>query len=284
MKHLLLVSCLAAVAATGCKKKDGDAGKPAEPTKPTEPAKPAPPPPAYTGPLTIERILGVDGLIDRKSGNVAWADGLARVEGQLGKATKVDGDTYQWAVIEGDDCGYFTMEKADGSKYGATGEIVGMIMTPMKVAKDGPAMNRRDCRKIAGVEAGPPEDPAAAGPPADGASVSVAEFRDLLPARSKWKSQVVKVRGHVKGVSTSSSGADKWVVVQLAMSADDKREPVTCALATNAETTVKLGEDAIATGTVEIAEMMSMGSGDVTLVPKLTACTAEAAPAAGKGK
>lgn len=287
MKRTLFVAALATLALAGCKKKEGEAtkDKPAEPAKPVEPAPPAPPPPPFTGALTIERVLGADQLFDRSKGNVAWAEGLARAEAQLGKATKVDGAKYQWAVIEGDDCAYYEIEKADGTKFGASGDIVGMIQKPMKVGKDGPSMNRADCRKIAGVEAGPPEDPNAAGPPADGSAVSVDDFRGLLPARSKWKDQVVKVRGHVKGVSTSSSGSDKWVLIQLLAAADDPNPTVSCAMATNAEATAKIGDEVIATGKVEIAEMMSMGSGEVRLEPKLVDCTTEPAPAAkGKGK
>jgi len=293
MKHALVFAMIVAATA-GCGKKKDDAGsaKPNAaptapgPTTPTAPPAPAAPPPLYTGPLTVERILAAKDVIPRGAGNAAWADGLARLEGQLGKATKVDGNRYQWAVVSGDDCAYFYVEKDDGAKYGGSGEIVGAMMTPMKVAKDGPSGNRAECLKITGVDGGPPEDPAAAPPPADGSAVTADVFRTTaLAGRSKWKDQVVKVTGIVAGVSTSTSGADSWTTVTLKASEDDKDKAVSCSHDKNVAATVKLGDHAIATGTVKITEWTSMGSGDTTLEPTLSLCTAVVAPPAkGKGK
>lgn len=281
MIRTAILASVLALSLAACKKKesDGAAGKPADQPA-AKPAAPAPPPPPFTGKLTIERVMASKDTVQPLA---PWADGFARLQAALGAPTRVDGDKYEWAVVEGDDCAYTYVSKEDGAKYQAQGEVVGMTVAPMKVGKDGPLMNRKDCLEITGVTAGPPEDPNAAGPPADGAAVAADAFRtQAIAGRSKWKGQAVKVSGVLASTSTSTSGADSWVTVSLKAGDADEGKTVSCNLAKNAPApTATIGTPVVASGTVEIREMMSMGDGSTTLEAALADCTIEAAK---KGK
>lgn len=259
------------------------ATKGAAPTPTPTPAAPEPPPPPFTGKLSVERLLAAKDLAAPLK---PWAESLARLEGQLGKPTRTRGNKFEWAVVEGDDCAYLYVEKEDGAKFKMPGEIVGTTMPPMKVGKDGPSMNRKECLEITGVSAGPPEDPNAAPPPADGSAVAADLFRTAaIAGRSKWKGQAVKVSGVFSGASTSTSGADSWTTVSLKASETDADKPVSCSLEKNAAApTFKSGDAVIAAGTVAIREWTSMGGGDPTLEPVLETCTVVAAAPADKAK
>lgn len=277
MKHALVLAACVAAAALGCGKKKSD-DAPAKPTpeaKPAEPPPPPPPPAPYTGKLTVERVMGLDAAIGSPP-PLALADALARAKGQAGEPTLNADGKIGWAVVEGDVCAY--------AYISASGDQVGGVTKAMKLGKDELPGNRAECLKMAGVEAGPPEDPNAAPPPADGSAVTVDVFRTAaLAGRSKWKGQAVKVDGTVAGVSTSTAGDKSWTTVTLKAGDDDAGKPVSCALAENATTETKLGDHAVAAGTVKIQEWTSMGSGETTLEPALEGCTVEAAPK-GKGK
>jgi hypothetical protein len=166
------------------------------------------------------------------------------------------------------------------------GIIVGTVQSPSKATKaEGPIGNYNECLKAAGVQLGPPEDPNAAGPPADGSAVPLADVRaNVIPGRSKWKDQQVKVAATLGGISTTSSGDDKYVTVNLTAGADDKDDPMSCSLEKNAPAPeLAQGSAVIATGKVSIQEWTSMGSGEVTLKASLSDCSiAAAGEAAGK--
>jgi hypothetical protein len=285
MKRTAILASVLCLSLAACKKKEGDsASKPAD--KPADkPATPAAPPPPFTGKLTIERVMGAKDVV---SPNVAWAEGLAKLKAQLGEPTRVKENKYEWAVAEGDDCAYVYVDREpDGAKYGASGEIVGAVMSPMKVGKDGPMMNRKDCLEITGVTAGPPEDPNAAPPPADGSAVTVDAFRTgAIAGRSKWKDQAVKVSGLFASTTKSTSGDKFWVTVGIKGSDTDAGKPVTCSLAENTESPaeLKMGDPVELAGKVKIQEWTSMGSGDTTLEAALTECTVTAVKPAKKGK
>ena len=90
-----------------------------------------------------------------------------------------------------------------------------------------PIGNHQACLKAAGVQLGPPEDPNAAGPPADGSPVPLATVRaSVIPGRSKWKDRPVKVTATLGSISTATSGSDKYVTGSLAAGPDDKEEPL----------------------------------------------------------
>lgn len=276
----ILLSIVVSLAAC----QQGDTSPKVAPTATKTVATPEPPPPPFTGKLTVERLLAA-----KADPLKPWADSFARLEGQLGKPTRTSGNKFEWAVVEGDDCAYTYVEKEDGAKFNMQGEVVGTTMPPMKVAKDGPAMNRKECLEITGVTAGPPEDPNAIPPAADGGVVTVEVFRsNAIPGRSKWKDKAVKVSGVVASVSTSTAGSDSFTTVSLKASETDADKPVTCSYEQNAAApTFKTGDAVIASGTVAIREWMS-GSG-TTLEAVLDKCTVAAAPAdegtaTGKGK
>lgn len=256
-------------------------------TAPAPAPAPEPPPPPFTGKLTVERLLAAKAADPLKP----WAESLARMEGQVGKPTRTSGKRHEWAVVEGDDCAYMYIEKVDGAEFKLSGEVVGSAMPPMKVGKDGPAMNRAECLAITGVSAGPPEDPNAAPPPADGGVVAAGAFLSAaIAGRSKWKDQVVKVSGVLAGVSTSTAGGDSFVSVTLKAAEGDTGPTVSCNYEKNAAApTLTSGAAVVATGTVAIREWMS-GEG-TKLEAVLDKCAVEAAPAEkpaekpkGKGK
>ena len=269
-RTVILLSLVVPLAAC----QQGDTSPKTAPTATKTAATPEPPPPPFTGKLTIERLLAA-----KAEPLKPWADSLARLEGQLGKPTRTAGNKFEWAVVEGDDCAYTYVEKEDGAKFNMQGEIVGTTMPPMKVGKDGPMMNRKECLEVTGVTAGPPEDPNAVPPPADGGVVTAEVFRsNAILGRSKWKDKAVKVSGLLGTVSTSTAGSDSFVTVFLKTSEADADKSVTCSYEQNAAApTFKTGDAVIASGTVAIREWMS-GSG-TTLEAVLEKCTVAAAPA-----
>lgn len=100
----------------------------------------AAPPPPYTGPLDAERILSVKDAVKPFD---KWDDAMAKLKSKVGEPTFVKDKKYQWAFSDAKDgsCAYFYVDQqADGT--------VGTVMTPMKVAKDGPEMNMKQCQDI----------------------------------------------------------------------------------------------------------------------------------------
>ncbi|MBZ0231668.1 MAG: hypothetical protein K8M05_04910 [Deltaproteobacteria bacterium] len=266
MKHLALVLLACAAAGAGCKKKSNESGGTGTGTG-TGTAKPAEP---FTGALTIDRVLGARDLVKPFD---PWDEGFARLQALVGAPTKVEGARHTWAIVEGDGCAWFYVTRDNGADYKMEGIIVGTVQAPTKTAKGDGGHN--DCLKAAGVNLGPPEDPNAAGPPADGSAAPLADVRaNVIPGRSKWKDQKVSVAAVLGGVSTTTSGTDKFVTVNLTAGPDDKEEPLACALEKNAPAPdIKQGTNVVATGTMQIQEWTSMGSGEVTLKPSLTSCT-----------
>lgn len=273
MKQIIIVASVVLWAcACGGKKED----------KPAEPARPAKPPPAapFTGALTAERVLGARDLVKPFD---PWDEGFARLQAQVGAPTRVEGTRHIWAVVEGDACAHFYVTKDDGADYKVEGTIVGTVQAPVRTTKGGTEGDHHACLKAAGVSLGPPEDPAAAGPPADGSPVALAELRKVvIPGRSKWKDQRVKVSAVLGGITTATSGSDSYATASLKASADDADRPLSCSLTKNqtVPADLKQGAAVIAEGKVEIQEWTK--GGDVTLEAALSDCSLTAAPAAAR--
>jgi hypothetical protein len=211
-----------------------------------------------------------------------WDEGFAKLQALAGSPTKVEGARHTWAIVEGDACASFYVTKDNGADYKMEGIIVGTVQAPSRTEKGGAGGGHNDCLKAAGVDLGPPEDPDAAGPPADGAPVPLADVRKVvIPARSKWKDQKVSIAATMGGITTTTQGTDKYVTVNLTAGADDKDDPMGCAFEKNAAAPadIKQGTAVVATGTMKIQEWTSMGSGAVTLKPGLVDCSVAAAPA-----
>jgi len=229
----------------GCKKQD----------KPPEP---------YTGPLTAERILSVDNLVKPFD---KWERAFARLQGKLGKPTRVKDQRYGWAVVEGDSCTYFEVEQDEG-------QMVGTVQSPMKVAKDGPIMNLSDCKKVAGIEVGPPEDPGAPGPPEAGQATTLDVLRDAgIKARSRWKGKRVLVDAQHLNSTTATSGSQTSVSISLVSKQGDEHA-VGCTLAAGEKLPDGLMQytDVRVEGTVNVNEWMSMGGGEPRLEVDLSDC------------
>lgn len=95
----------------------------------------------YTGPLDAERILSVKDTVKPFE---KWDEALAKLKAKVGEPTLVKDKKHWWAVADAKDgsCAYFYVDQqADGS--------VGTVMSPMKVAKDGPEMNVKQCQDAA---------------------------------------------------------------------------------------------------------------------------------------
>ena len=285
MKHTALValSCagLAGLAglAGACKQKEetaAAAGSGAAPAAGSEAAARVEP---FTGKLTADRVMRARGLVKPFD---PWEAAFAQLQALLGPPTRIEGATHTWSVVEGESCAYFAVNRDAGADYNMQGTIVGTVQNPMQTSKgSGPVGNHQACLKAAGVQLGPPEDPNAAGPPADGSPVPLATVRtSVIPGRSKWKDRPVKVAATLGGVSTSTSGSDQYVTVSLTAGSSDKEEPLSCSLEKNAPAPdLKLGSAVIAEGTMTIHEWTSMGNGDVKLKPALERCKIAAAPA-----
>lgn len=229
----------------------------------------------FEGALTGARIMASKDLVKPFD---KWERGLAKLEAQLGKPTRVKDDDYAWAVVEGDSCTYVEVSMEDGAKYNKKGPMVGAVQSPMQVTKkDGPVMNWRDCLAITGVTAGPPEDPNAPAPPSDGSVVELATLKDVaIRGRSKWKGARIKVRGQYAGTTTSTSGSQSFVSVSLRVNADDK-DAVGCSLAEGqAAPSATTGDDMELECVVAIDEWMTMG-GDASLKVSLDKCEVQRA-------
>jgi hypothetical protein len=279
MKRLapLAILLAALVAVGGCKKKSSDApGSGAASGAGTGTGTGSIPEP-FTGKLTINRLMGARDLVQPFD---PWDEGFAKLQALVGAPTKIEGSRHTWAVVEGDACAYFYVTKDNGADYKMDGIIVGTVQAPARTEK-ADAMNHANCLKAAGVDLGPPEDPNAAGPPTDGSAVPLADIRkNVIPARSKWKDQKVSVAAVLGGTTTATSGTDKYVTVNLKVSADDAEEPLGCAFEKNAAAPdLENGTAVIASGKMAIQEWTSMGSGSVTLKPGLVDCSVVAAPA-----
>ncbi|MGE5183987.1 MAG: hypothetical protein ACM31C_18075 [Acidobacteriota bacterium] len=254
------------VVALGCSKKSNEPSKTAEPAKATEPAKPAPAAEPFKGTLTPDLVVAAKGAVKPLA---PWAEGFAQLQAKLGPPTKVDGDKYEWAAMQGDDCAYTYVTKEDGKKYAQEGEVVGEVSTPMKVGKSDPPGNRSECLAILGKEDGPAEDPNAPAPPADG-KVTVASLLDnAVKGRSKWKGKEVVVSGKLTQVSTSTSEGKTTTSIYVADPKDTKQS-VSCTLDTgNAK--LASGKPVTVKGTVAVDKAMN-GKGETIYDVRLEHC------------
>ncbi len=255
------------VAALGCGKKDSgnEPAKTAEPAKTTEAAKPAPPPAPFTGTLTPDLVVASKGAVQPLA---PWAQGFAQLQAKLGAPTKVDGNKYEWAAMQGDDCAYTYVTKEDGKRYAQEGEVVGTVSTPMKVTKSDPPGNRSECLAILGKEDGPAEDPNAPAPPADG-KVTVASLLDnAVKGRSKWKGKEVTVTGKLNQISTMSANGKTTTSIYVA-DAKDTKQSVSCTL--GGDTKLASGKPVTVKGTVTIDKAMN-GKGETVYDVRLEPC------------
>lgn len=234
----------------------------------------------FTGPLTGERILSTK---DKVAPFDDWTKGYGKMERLLGKPTRTKGTEVAWGVIESDTCTYTTMKKEDRALYikGQTGDMVGTYQPATKHQKaDTPPMNWDLCIEAAGKPAGPPEDPNALPPAAEGAVMEVQFVLDnASKARSRWDERRVKVSANLGAVSAST-----WT------SGEKKRESVTVhliageALSPYLRCTLREGEakpetpdpdthvTVVAEGTVHIAKWLSMEGKDATLEAEFRDC------------
>lgn len=269
MFRLAIVLALTAAACKG-----GARARPAPSTAPdaalaTPP--PAPPPPPR---LTVERLLSTRGLLD--GALRPWDQALATATDHLGPPTRVDGPRAQWAAIDGARCAYAVIERQDGTPSGVRGDVAAVITPPTAVEADGPALARRDCLRLAGATPGPPEDPQAPAPPADGTPVTVDAFRTgAVVARSRWAGRSVRVVGRLTGTAAAAGDA-RALTATLAAGPDDAARPVSCALV-GPPPRLAAGSEVVASGTVRIAEWVTVGSGDIAVEAVLDACTLTAA-------
>jgi hypothetical protein len=252
MNRVVIAALLLAPSVVACDRKQDQASASTE-------TPPPPTPPPFTGTLTANLVMAADRTVKPLQ---PWDDAFAQLQGKLGKPTKIDGKNYSWAAMAGDDCAYVTVERVDGKAYNTTGLVVGAVSRPMRVGKDGPAMNRGDCLDAAGKGAeAEPEDPNAASPPTDGKPASVALVLDnAVKGRSKWRGVEVSVQGVYAGVS-----GDMAFIAET-----DSSPHLDCTVKTPLDESL-FGKPVIAKGTVKLDKWMS-GDGKQTLRPELDPC------------
>lgn len=221
--------------------------------------KKAAPPAPFTGKLTTAIIMSAKDLVHPFD---PWDDAFARLQSKLGAPTHVkqsaNGPDYQWAVEDGDACTYIEVGQEDGKKYKKEGLMVGAVQSPMTVTKDGPSMNRADCLKILGKDGGPPEDPNAAGPPADGVATPELVLANAVKGRSKWAGKKLTITTTLEGTGGLALTLGK--------------AGLTCVLAANAPADLVLGGPITVEGTVKMETWVS-GTGTASMTPSLEPCT-----------
>lgn len=234
----LLVAVATLAAAGGCTKKSE-------------------PPPPFKGPLTIATIMAAKEIVQPFD---PWDDAFALLQSRLGPPTHVkesaSGPMYQWAADAGETCAYVEVGKEDGKKYQKEGMMVGAVMNPMTVDKKGPVGNRADCLAILGKD-GPPEDPNAAPPPADGVATPELVIENAVKGRSKWTGKKLKVTSTLEGIG--------GIALTLG------KAGLSCVLADNAPAGLELGKELTVEGTVKMETWVS-GGGEVSMKPALSPC------------
>lgn len=104
-----------------------------------------------TGPLTPAAILA---SADAVAPFHPWAGALAEMQRRLGKPTRVDGDRYAWAVMDGEDCVGTFMEHMTGpamtTAKGSSTEQVGTYMAGQRFEAGSGNPYFDDCVKDAG--------------------------------------------------------------------------------------------------------------------------------------
>ncbi len=189
-----------------------------------EAAKPKPKP--FEGELTVALIEGMGRESkERPSPFDPWEDAFANVQAKLGTPTKVDGKDHHWAVVEGDKCAYFTLEK-DGDK-------VGIVDGPGTIDKAMKSMHDECIVKSGGEPPSAKIDPNAPQPPTDGSAVKPTVLRaGVAGAAPNWIGRTVTLEGTYFSTSTSSAtGSDqKTVILSIVDSKDAHDESVGCRL------------------------------------------------------
>jgi len=211
----------------------------------------------FKGKLTPKLILEAKNLVEPLD---PWDEAFELLQHKLGTPTRIkpreSGEYYQWAAIEGDACTYFEVGKEPGTKYKKDGPLVGAVQSPATFDKNGALFNRAECMEIVG-KAGPPEDPNAAPPPANGIATPELVMANAVKGRSKWAGKKLTVSTILKGTGG------------MALTLGDAG--LVCILPQNAPADLQLGKEIMVEGTVKIATMVSMG-GDVSMRAELDPC------------
>ena len=211
----------------------------------------------FTGKLTPKLILEAKNLVEPFD---PWDEAFELLQHKLGKPTRVkpraSGEYYQWAALDGDACTYFEVGKESGAQYKKEGMMVGGVQAPATFDKNGALFNRAECMEIVG-KAGPPEDPTAAPPPANGIASPDLVVENAVKGRSKWTGKKLTVATTLEGTGGMALTLGKAGLV--------------CILKDNASADLVLGKEIMVEGTVKIATMVSMG-GDVSMRAELEPC------------
>ncbi len=213
----------------------------------------------FKGTLTPKLIMEAKNLVEPFD---PWDDAFELLQHKLGTPTRVkqreSGEYYQWGAIDGESCTYFEVGKEDGAKYKKEGTMVGAVQSPMTLDKNGALFNRAECMEIVG-KAGPPEDPNAVPPPANGIASPELVMENAVKGRSKWTGKKLTVATVLKGIGGMAlTLGDAGLVCVLKETAP-------------ADLSAQLGKDIMVEGTVKISTMVSMG-GDVSMRPELQPC------------
>ncbi len=219
------VACNTGPAASGSAEAGAASSRAAVRPLVTGPVQPStPPPPAFTGTLTVDRVVSAGGVLH---GMEPYGSAYGKLVGLLGAPIKTvskthalvgkNQDQYQWAAMNGHTCAsYFAIQNPDVlGGPGMLSEDLGgkKVDMPVKVtASDWNEHNRLkqqwdaygECVAVLGQKPGlPPDDPRGAGPKA---KVTMRELaRGLETAPGKWIGKMVTVSGTYEGISSGTS-------------------------------------------------------------------------------
>ena len=214
----------------------------------------------FKGALTAKLVMEAKNLVEPFD---PWDDAFELLQHKLGKPTRIQpresGEYYQWAVLDGDACTYFEVGKESGAKYKKEGFMVGTVQSPMTLDKTGAAFNRADCLEIVG-KGGPPDDPNAAPPPANGIASPELVMANAVTGRAKWVGKKLTVATILKGIGGMAlTLGDAGLVCVLSETAP-------------AALSAQLGKDIMVEGTVKLSRMVSMGTGEASWRAELSPC------------
>lgn len=218
--------------------------------------------------LTLAQIMAVK-IPPNNAG--PWKYSYDQIERLLGEPTHLAGGKYGWGAMDGTSCGFIYLYKSKGQ----FGDVVVRYNPPTRVEK-GSGWEYAECTTAAGVPPGPPEDPNALAPPADGSPVPVSTFMaNVIIGRSKWDKQKVTLVGKGMGSSTTSTPANPELYsVKVLLTGDDtKAGGLYCTLAKGVREPDPSATSGsiIATGTVQIRELV-LPTGERILVAGLVDC------------
>ncbi len=224
---IVLLASLSVSSACSKGKDNNEHEVPAAAKSSTAKQSPAP----FTGELTAQIISSTDNLIRPFD---IWTTSFAKLQAKLGAPTLVEGKMHYWAVMAGDKCTYFSVEKDNEANFFKDKpdprDMVGSISDASTVDKS-LSGSWSECIKAAGVKPEDLEDPNAPNPPDDGLT-NIEDFQaGIAAAKSKWLGKKLIISGVINGVTTTTAtGSDIQTTILSIKTDKDSEASLGCTL------------------------------------------------------